>query len=85
MGGVIVGLTNYQLEQERVKTARSEHNYACAKLELAQIRCRLAEIECQHEPLESIVPKYLENVERADARIAMVNAAFFVVVGRMPE
>lgn len=66
-------------EQEKVATARSEYNAASLKLDNANIRCRLAELESQHEPLASLLKEPLGERERLYA------AAFWVVVGRMPE
>lgn len=69
---------NYMLKQSNVEAARNLYNYASAKLDLELIRCRLAEIQSQAEPLS----KYCkDNKNNRDDLIAI---AFWVVVGRFP-
>lgn len=70
---------NYTLAQEIKKAAYEQYNYASAHLENCQIRERLAEIGSQHEPLASLLGKQMTERER------LYVAAFYVVVGRMPE
>lgn len=68
----------YMLKQAEEREAIQHYNYAGAKLRLSQIECRLAEIESQYEPLNGLSPD-------PDIRKKMLAAAFYVVVGRMPE
>jgi hypothetical protein len=70
---------NYMLAIERKKVAYEKYNYASASLENCQIKERLAEIWSQHEPLASLLDRKMTERERLYA------AAFYVVVGRMPE
>jgi len=73
-------LAAYFAAQERARTAYERYNYAGAALELARIKERLAEIKSQHEPLASMNPE-----GNPLARWKQYAAAFYVVVGRMPE
>jgi len=66
----------YMNAQDKVESAKNLVNYASAKLDLAHIRCRLAEIESQSEPLDT-----LSGGDRK-IRDLMYAAAFYVVVGR---
>jgi hypothetical protein len=61
------------LAQANTRTASAEYNAAAARLELAQIRERLAKLKSQAEPLNSI-----------GNREQCYQAAFYAVVGRMP-
>ena len=70
---------NYMLAIERKKAAYEKYNYASTNLEICQIKERLAEIWSQHEPLASLLNSKMTERERLYA------AAFYVVVGRMPE
>ena len=70
---------NYMLHTARKETAYQQYNYAGANLENCQIRERLAEIKSQHEPLAALMEAPLSDRDRLYA------AAFYVVVGRMPE
>ncbi len=54
-------------------------NYASSALDMARIRERLAEIKSQHEPLASLLNAPIPERDRLCA------AAFYVVVGRMPD
>lgn len=63
----------YMLAQANKRAARAEFEAASARLEIASIRERLAEIKSQAEPLDSI-----------GDRAQCYQAAFYVVVGRMP-
>tara|TARA_R110000782_G_scaffold184388_2_gene274753 strand:+ start:113328 stop:113549 length:222 start_codon:yes stop_codon:yes gene_type:complete len=69
----------YAYQQEVSRTRYAEYNSASRGLELARIKCRLAELKDQHEPLN----------EKSDGcqrtRELMYAAAFFAVVGRWPE
>ena len=71
-------MSYYQEKQSDVESARNLYNYAAAKLELAQIRCRLAEIESQFQPLG----KLCENDR--NRRDDIISAAYYVVIGRFP-
>lgn len=71
--------STYMLRQAERKCAYERYNYAGTALELAQIRERLAEIASQAEPLNSLIGKSLSERDRLYA------AAFYVVIGRMPE
>lgn len=69
----------YMYHQAKKEAAWEARNYASARLELAQIQCRLAEIDSQHEPITSLLDKKMSERDRLYA------IAHFVVVGRMPE
>lgn len=69
----------YMYHQAKKDAAWEAFNAASARLELAQIRCRLAEIDSQNEPIASLLDKKMSERERLYAM------AHFVVVGRMPE
>ena len=74
----------YQLAQADKRTARERYNAAGPALDLASIRERLEEVECQAEILQS------EGVARGDTtrdaiRRACLCVAFYVVAGRVPE
>jgi hypothetical protein len=66
---------NARTEKE---SAYNLYNYAGAKLELASIRERLAEIESQHDPIADLLTKKMSERERLCA------IAFYVVIGRFP-
>ncbi len=70
---------NYLRAQAEKKAAYNMYNYAGVALELAHIKERLAEIDSQHEPLTKLIAEPLSERDRLYA------AAFYVVVGRMPE
>ena len=69
----------YMTAQEKSRTAYQQYNYAGCALDLAHIRERLAEIKSQYQPLAGLLEKKMSERERLCA------AAFYVVVGRMPE
>lgn len=69
----------YLLAQAEKKIAYERYNFAASALNNAQIRERLAEIKSQHEPLAALMSTMMTERERLYA------AAFYVVVGRMPE
>ncbi len=72
----------YQLAQARVEAARQAYNYAAANLDREEVRCRFAELCCQHEPAASILSK----VEcHTVPREALIQAARFVLVGRLGQ
>jgi hypothetical protein len=70
---------NYMKAQAEQRAAYERYNYAGAALENAQIKERLAEIKSQHEPLAGLLAQPLSERDRLYA------AAFYVVVGRMPN
>jgi hypothetical protein len=70
---------HYMKAQSDRQTAYERYNYAGAALENAQIKERLAEIESQTEPLDWLLRQSMSERERLCA------AAFYVVVGRMPN
>lgn len=72
-------LQNYFLQQSYRDAAYQKYNYAGAVLKNAQIDERLAEIKSQGEPLDSLITEPMSERDRLYA------AAFYVVVGRMPE
>ena len=71
----------YSLQQARKDEAYSQYNAASLKLDLATIKCRLAEILSQHEPLAGIAG---ENSD-PEIRKKLYAAAYFVVIGRLPD
>lgn len=72
-------LANYEKAQAEREAASALYEYAGVALELTGIRARLAEIKSQHEPLAGLLSLPISERDR------MYAAAFFVVVGRMPE
>jgi hypothetical protein len=72
-------LLKYFLATAERREARERYNYASAALENAKIKERLAEIKSQHEPLAGLINKPLSERDRLYA------AAFYVVVGRLPD
>jgi hypothetical protein len=70
---------HYMKAQAEKRAAFNAYDAAAARLELAQIKERLAEIRSQHEPLHSLIDQRMSERERLYA------AAHYVVVGRMPE
>lgn len=71
---------HYQLALAEKKMAYEQYNYAGAALELATIRCRLAEIVSQHEPLG-----HIDSGLAFTGRQKMIAAAQYVVLGRYDE
>jgi hypothetical protein len=69
----------YMNARTEKEAAYNLYNYAGAKLELASINERLAEIKSQHEPIADLLTK---NLSERDKLCAI---AFYVVVGRFPE
>jgi len=72
-------LGDYFYAKAQKDGAYQQYCYAGAKLELESIKCRLAEIRSQSEPLDKLLTEKMSERERLYA------AAFFVVVGRMPS
>lgn len=68
----------YMLAQEETGRRRAEREAASARLELAKIKERLAEIESQHNPLA-------ERSRDREERAKQIDCAFYVVVGRWPR
>lgn len=85
----------YQLAQANKRTARERYEAAGQALDLASIRERLAEAECQHEPVHKIVVEDLLEVTPNEGgmpdalykavRKACLRVAFYVAIGRAPE
>jgi len=73
--------TEYQHSKTRVKAARFDCERASLNFDLEQVHCRLAEIKSQAEPLNTLYSP----VKNSLARSSLYAAAFYVVVGRMPE
>ncbi len=67
------------MRQIEVQAAKSDYEKAVAQMQLANIHYRLAHIDSQPEPLDGLVKADLTDRER------MVAAAYFVVVGQVPE
>jgi hypothetical protein len=70
---------NYITAQAEKRAAYERYNYAGVALENAQIKERLAEIKSQHEPLAGLL------AQPSSERDRLYAAAFYVVVGRMPN
>jgi hypothetical protein len=70
---------NYLRRQAERATAQERYNYAGTALEIAQIKQRLAEIKSQAEPLNGLI------CDGMDERDRLYAAAFYVVVGRIPD
>lgn len=68
---------NFMLQEARKEAAYQAYSSASRGYELAVIRCRLAELESQHEPAASLV-----SAADLDTRSALISAARFVVIGR---
>ena len=69
----------YMTAKANRETAYERYNYAGAILENAQIKERLAEMISQHEPLAALCDISMNERDR------MYAAAYYVVVGRLPE
>jgi hypothetical protein len=69
----------YQYTKAQTSEAYEKYNYASQLLENRQIRERLAEIKSQADPLEALIAKPMSERDRLYA------AAFYVVVGRLPQ
>ena len=72
-------LQAYFLAIAERKTEQARRDAAGTALELAWVRERLAQIQSQHEPLASLL------AESRSERDRLYAAAFWVVIGRMPE
>jgi len=69
----------YMLAQAEKRRTYERYNYAGVALTNAQINERLAEINSQADPLNNLIGQPLSERDRLYA------AAFYVVVGRMPD
>jgi hypothetical protein len=73
--------------EKEVALARADYNNALA--DSLAMRARLAELKSQHEPLGTMARelsgKDCLQSEHRKIRAAMYAAAFYAVVGRMPE
>ena len=69
----------YFQRQAETRAAKAQYDAASAQLTNAQIRERLAEIKSQYDPLNALMYEKMSERERLYA------AAYYVVVGRMPE
>lgn len=71
-------LGDYFYAQSKKDGAYEAYCHASVKLELETIKCRLAEIRSQAEPLDKLL------TEKMSERDRLYASAFYVVVGRMP-
>ena len=71
--------SEYCHAKDRKEGAYQQYNYASTKLELESIKCRLAEIKSQADPINSLMLARLSERERLCA------IAFYVVIGRFPD
>jgi len=79
-------LLNYFKAQAEKESASNLYNYAGTKLELLQIKERLAEIKSQGEPLNSMLGDKVHCIDDAqEQRKLLYAAAYYVVVGRKPD
>jgi hypothetical protein len=74
-----LAFSTYQLRQAEKREAYEMYNFAMQLLENRQIKERLAEILSQSEPLDKLISTVMPERDRLYA------AAFYVVVGRIPE
>ena len=75
---------NYFRTQAETEAAKQQYNYASANLKLCRIKERLAEIKSQHEPINDLC-RNLDSMTKDGMRQRLVDIAFYVVIGRMPE
>ena len=73
----------YLLRQAERKAAFNAVGEASARLEIAQIRERLAELDSQHEPLNGVMDD-IGAQDRDYIRRKIYSMAYYVVVGRLP-
>jgi hypothetical protein len=71
--------STYLLRQAEKREAYEKYNFAMQLLENRQIKERLAEILSQSEPLDKLISTVMPERDRLYA------AAFYVVIGRIPE
>jgi len=74
-----LAFSTYQLRQAEKREAYEAFNFALQLLENRQIKERLAEILSQADPLDKLISTVMPERDRLYA------AAFYVVVGRIPE
>ena len=74
-----LAFSTYQLRQAEKREAYEAFNFAMQLLENRQIKERLAEILSQADPLDKLISTVMPE------RARLYAAAFFVVVGRIPE
>jgi hypothetical protein len=74
-----LAFSTYQLRQAEKREAYEAFNFARQLLENRQIKERLAEILSQADPLDKLISTVMPERDRLYA------AAFYVVVGRIPE
>lgn len=70
---------NFMKAKAEVEAARNLYDFAATKLELEQIKCRLAEIKSQADPLNNLLKNPITTREQ------LYSVAFYVVMGRWPE
>ena len=70
---------SYMHAQDRKEAAYQQYNYAGTKLENESIKCRLAQIKSQSNPIDSLLLAKLSERERLYA------ISFYVVIGRFPD
>ena len=78
----VVAHCQYSVAQGKRQVAYERYNYAGAALELAQIKERLAELQCQHEPLAALVERYKDRVGGGHREMCYA-AAHYVVTGKI--
>ena len=77
--GGMIEFAMYQKARAETSAARASFNHSSVALQLAEIRERLAEMASQHEPLAALRDTAMTERDRLYA------AAFYVVVGRLPN
>lgn len=70
---------DYLARQTETKLASTERSLATVKLEFARVKERAAEIRSQHEPLNTLTAGDAEERQR------ILDAVFYVLVGRFPK
>jgi len=79
-------LLQYFKAQSDEESAKNLYNYAGVNLELKNIKCRLAEINSQPDPIEKLSFECRDATTEEGAkanREALYKIAFYVVVGRL--
>lgn len=76
----------YMERQAETRAARARHDAADARLQIALIMERLAELKSQHSPLADIIVEsgLSCNDPKKSPREALYAAAFYAVIGRTP-
>jgi hypothetical protein len=74
----------YMCADAEAKAARQEWEAASARMTVADIRKRLAEIKSQNLSLASLCQAKIGSPEYEAERERLYAAAFYVVVGRLP-